>query len=73
MTPHDKLPHDEWFDPQKRKTPSEDAYSSRFESTPDTELPAEEVVTIHERMYRFATEKGTDTLSLGGGSEEIQS
>ena len=30
-------------------------YASRHESTPDHEKSAEEVVTMHEKMYRMAT------------------
>ena len=44
-------------------------YSSRHEYTPDNERAAEEVVTMHERMYRMATKNGTHTL--GGGSENL--
>ena len=51
-------------------------YSSRHESTPDFEKTAEEVVTMHEKMYRIATEKynpfavgGSETL---GGSENAE-
>ena len=32
-----------------------DSYSSRHKSTPDHEKGAEEVVTMHEQMYRMAT------------------
>ena len=50
-----------------------DAYASRHESSPDFEKSAEEIVTIHEKMYRMARAKynpfaigGSETL---GGSE----
>ena len=53
-----------------------DNYSSRHKSTPDHEKAAEEVVTMHEKMYRIATAKynpfavgGSETL---GGSERFQ-
>ena len=53
-----------------------DNYSSRHKSTPDHEKAAEEVVTMHEKMYRIATSKynpfavgGSETL---GGSERFQ-
>ena len=53
-----------------------DNYSSRHKSTPDHEKSAEEVVTMHEKMYRIATSKynpfavgGSETL---GGSERFQ-
>ena len=45
-----------------------DNYASRHESSPDFEKSAEEIVTMHEKMYRMATESGKHTL--GGGSEE---
>ena len=53
-----------------------DNYSSRHKSTPDNEKGAEEVVTMHEKMYRIATAKynpfavgGSENL---GGSENVQ-
>ena len=50
-------------------------YSSRHKSTPDFEKSAEEVVTMHEKMYRIATAKYNPfaiggSEQLGGGSEE---
>ncbi len=69
------IPHDHWFDDVPR--PEEeiaDNYASRHEYTPDFEKSAEEVVTMHEKMYRIATAKynpfavgGSEQL---GGSEE---
>ena len=59
---------DDWF--------QNDTYSSRHESSPEFEKDggAEEVVTMHEKMYRIATAKynpfavgGSEQL---GGSEE---
>jgi len=77
MTPLPEIPYDEWFDgnkphPHDSMPIAKDegsAYSSRHESTPDFEKSAEEVVSIHEKMYRMATEKGGSWL--GGGSEEV--
>ena len=43
-----------------------DNYASRHKSTPDHEKSAEEVVTMHEKMYRIATKNGGSWL---GGSE----
>jgi len=79
-------PDDEWFEPSKKKNPLDDMpiatdnprpeeeiadnYASRHESTPDFEKLAEETVTIHEKMYRFATKNGTHTI--GGGSELVK-
>ena len=52
---------DDWFE--------NDTYASRHESTPDFEKDAEEVVTIHEKMYRMARSK-YNPFSVGG-SENI--
>ena len=70
------IPHDHWFDDVPR--PEEeiaDNYASRHEYTPDFEKTAEEVVTMHEKMYRIATAKYNPfaiggSEQLGGGSEE---
>ena len=64
---------------------AKDNYASRHKSTPDSEKSAEEVVTMHEKMYRIATAR-YNPFSLGGsencdsdiscnigGSENIQS
>ena len=59
-----------------------DTYASRHESTPEFEKEAEEIVTMHEKMYRIATAK-YNPFSVGGsenihdfdsqgGSEKIQ-
>ena len=68
-------PHDPWFDeywlPELGEDSSEPiTYQSRHQSTPAHEKGAEEVVTMHEKMYRMATKNGT-TLTMGG-SENIQ-
>tara|TARA_R100001443_G_C3310573_1_gene167627 strand:- start:327 stop:629 length:303 start_codon:yes stop_codon:yes gene_type:complete len=55
-------------------------YSSRHESTPDYEKSAEEIVTMHEKMYRMATAKynpfaigGSESIhDFEGGSENVQ-
>ena len=71
---------DDWFDNPLDKMPIAtdnprpeeeiaDNYASRHESSPDFEKSAEEVVTMHEKMYRLATQSGKHTL--GGGSEEF--
>ena len=53
-----------------------DTYSSRHKSTPDSEKSAEEIVTMHEKMYRMATKNGGSWLggseNCHGGSEQIQ-
>ncbi len=51
-----------------------DNYASRHQSTPDHEKSAEEIVTMHEKMYRMARAKYNPfsvggTEQLGGGSE----
>ena len=42
-----------------------DNYASRHKSTPDHEKSAEEVVTMHEKMYRMATAR-YNPFSIGG-------
>ena len=46
-----------------------DAYASRHEYTPDYEKSAEEVVTMHEKLYRLARAKYNPFAV--GGSESI--
>ena len=67
-------PTDPWFDnpldsmpiardPNENPRPEEeiaDAYASRHESSPDFEKSAEEIVTMHEKMYRMATRMVVD-------------
>ncbi len=81
----DKPVKDDWFDnpldsmpiATDNPRPEEeiaDAYASRHESTPDFEKEAEEVVTMHEKMYRMARAKYNPfaiggSEQLGGGSE----
>ena len=56
--------------------PPDDNYASRHKSTPDHEKGAEEVVTMHEKMYRMATKNGGSWLggseNCHGGSEQVQ-
>ena len=55
-------------------------YASRHESSPEFEKTAEEVVTMHEKMYRIATAKynpfaigGSESIhDFEGGSERCQ-
>tara|TARA_Y200000002_G_scaffold255298_1_gene211735 strand:- start:943 stop:1278 length:336 start_codon:yes stop_codon:yes gene_type:complete len=57
-----------------------DLYASRHESSPEFEKTAEEVVTMHEKMYRIATAKynpfaigGSESIhDFEGGSERCQ-
>ena len=60
------IPYDHWFDDNPR--PEEeiaDNYASRHQYTPDYEKSAEEVVTMHEKMYRIATDR-YNPFSIGG-------
>tara|TARA_R100001510_G_C7489054_1_gene97694 strand:- start:83 stop:433 length:351 start_codon:yes stop_codon:yes gene_type:complete len=62
----------DWFENPLDKMPvatDNDNYSSRHESTPDFEKDAEEIVTMHEKMYRIATAKYNPFAA--GGSESI--
>ena len=86
--PLPEMPKDDWFDNPLDKMPiardfdnprpeeeAADNYASRHESSPDFEQSAEEVVTMHEKMYRIATAKYNPfaiggSEQLGGGSEE---
>ncbi len=67
--PLDKMPIAKDFDNPRPEEEIADNYSSRHESSPDFEKSAEEVVTMHEKMYRLATKSGKHTL--GGGSEKL--
>ena len=61
---------DDWFENPLDSMPvatDDNTYASRHESSPEFEKTAEEVVTMHEKMYRMATDSGKHTL--GGGSE----
>ena len=85
--PLDSMPiatnKDDWYDnaPSEYEPPMtdsdwfidkpKDTYSSRHKSTPDSEKSAEEIVTMHEKMYRMATKNGT-TITMGG-SESLNS
>ena len=65
----------DWFD-ESDQIEHEKNYASRHESSPEFEKTAEEVVTMHEKMYRIATAKYNPfavggSESLGGGSEKI--
>jgi len=62
MNPRPEEEIADWFD-------ESDTYASRHESTPDFEKSAEEVVTIHEKMYRMARSKYNPFAV--GGSENI--
>ena len=69
--------YDKWFDDKINPLdlmPKNKAYSSRHESTPEHEKDAEEIVTMHEKMFRMARSKYNPfavggSEDLGGGSE----
>ena len=92
MIPLPEIPKDDWFDNPLDRMPVAtdnprpeeeiaDAYSSRHQSTPEFEKTAEEVVTMHEKMYRIATAKynpfsigGSESIhDFEGGSENVMS
>ena len=58
-----------------------DSITIHYESTPDFEKDAEEIVTMHEKAYRLATAKynpfavgGTESIhDFEGGSENVMS
>ena len=68
--PLDDMPIAKDYDNPRPEEEIADNYASRHESTPDFEKLAEETVTMHEKMYRFATKNGTHTI--GGGSELVK-
>ena len=77
--PHDVMPIAQDYDNPRPEEEIADAYSSRHESTPEFEKGAEEVVTMHEKMYRIATSKynpfaigGSESIhDFQGGSENV--
>ena len=73
--PHDTMPIARDYDNPRPEEEIADAYASRHESTPEFEKGAEEVVSMHEKMYRMARAKYNPfaiggSEQLGGGSEE---
>ena len=78
--PHDSMPIARDFDNPRPEEEIADNYASRHESTPKFEKTAEEVVTMHEKMYRIATSKynpfsigGSESIhDFEGGSENVQ-
>ena len=72
--PHDSMPIARDFDNPRPEEEAADAYQSRHQYTPEYEKGAEEVVTMHEKMYRMARAKYNPfaiggSEQLGGGSE----
>ena len=76
MMPLPEIPHDDWFEDKKPHphdsmpiATNDENYASRHESTPEFEKGAEEVVSMHEKMYRMARAK-YNPFAIGG-SESI--
>ena len=64
------IPYDEWFDPDYKYNPLDSmpiATDEPLDLAPSSVEPDD---TIHEKMYRLATESGKHTI--GGGSEQVQ-
>ena len=71
---HDDMRKELGYENPRPEEEIADAYASRHESTPEFEKGAEEVVTMHEKMYRMARAKYNPfaiggSEQLGGGSE----
>ena len=70
----DKVPYDEWFDPNYKYEPHHyDNWPMATDKTHENPRPEEDIaddISLHEKMYRLATEKHSPWK--GGGSEEWQ-
>ena len=64
--PLPEIPYDEWFDPNYKYNPDPD---EEMDLAPSSVEPQDEEETIHEKMYRIATDK-YNPFSVGG-SESI--
>ena len=62
----DVVPYDEWFDPNYKYNPDPD---EEMDLAPSSVEPQDEEETIHEKMYKIATDK-YNPFSVGG-SENI--
>ena len=62
----DVVPYDEWFDPNYKYNPDPD---EPMDLAPSSVEPQDEEETIHEKMYKIATDK-YNPFSVGG-SENI--
>ena len=62
----DVVPYDEWFDPNYKYNPDPD---EEMDLAPSSVEPQDEEETIHEKMYKIATNK-YNPFSVGG-SENI--
>ena len=66
---HDDMRKELGYENPRPEEEIADAYASRHESTPDFEKGAEEIVTMHEKMYRMARAKYNPFAV--GGSENV--
>ena len=62
----ERVPYDEWFDPNYKYNPDPD---EPMDLAPSSVEPQDEEETIHEKMYKIATSK-YNPFSVGG-SENI--
>ena len=62
----DKLPYDEWFDPNYKYNPDPD---EEMDLAPSSVEPQDEEETMHEKAYKIATSKYNPFAV--GGSENI--
>ena len=64
--PLPEIPYDEWFDPNYKYNPDPD---EEMDLAPSSVEPQDEEETMHEKMYKIATDK-YNPFSVGG-SENI--
>ena len=64
--PLPEIPYDEWFDPNYKYNPDPD---EEMDLAPSSVEPQDEEETMHEKMYKIATDK-YNPFSIGG-SESI--
>ena len=62
----ERVPYDEWFDPNYKYNPDPD---EEMDLAPSSVEPQDEEETIHEKAYKIATSK-YNPFSIGG-SENI--
>ena len=59
----DVLPYDEWFDPEYKYNPLDSMPIATDNPRPEEEIADD--ITMHEKMYRIATDK-YNSFSVGG-------
>ena len=70
----DKIPYDEWFDPDYKYNPLDSMPIATDKEWDENPRPEEEIaddITMHEKMYRIATARNNPFHV--GGSENAQS